>query len=316
VSTVPSYSVIPGAEPLSIEGTGDRARVGVAIVHGFTGNPISVKPLGEALAAEGYTVEVPRIPGHGTNWRDLAKTRWSDWIGEAERVVKSLASRTDQVVLVGLSAGGTWLLDVASRGVVEPVGIATINALILDRDDPIAKASPILSKIIPVVPSPAAGIKKNDISKPGGDEKAYAYTPTKAGWSLTKELPALRSRLKNITCPVLVIHSAQDHTVPAKNSKALAKALGSTDVAELTLDRSFHLATLDWDADILTAAVVSFVARVTGTDAAASTTPAKKAPAKKPVTKKAPAKKATATSASSKGNGAKKTAVKKSISRG
>src|SRR5436305_12482715 len=99
---------MPGAEPFSAAGGPD----GVLVVHGFTGNPQSMRPLAEAFAAAGFTVELPLLPGHGTSVEDMLPTRWSDWSGAAEMAYAELASRCDRVVVAGLSMGGTltgWL---------------------------------------------------------------------------------------------------------------------------------------------------------------------------------------------------------------
>ena len=61
---------VPGAEPFSALGSGARGQVGIVVVHGFTANPTGTRPLGMRLAAAGYSVEVPLLPGHGTSARD------------------------------------------------------------------------------------------------------------------------------------------------------------------------------------------------------------------------------------------------------
>ena len=80
-----TFPVLPGAEPWSSSGSGERARLGVLLVHGFTGSPASLRPLSEMLARRGFTVELLRLPGHGTHFRDLMATRYEDWRGEVER---------------------------------------------------------------------------------------------------------------------------------------------------------------------------------------------------------------------------------------
>ena len=50
----------PYSAPAQPELTGGR-RVGVLLSHGFTGQPASITPWGQALAAKGYAVEVPRL---------------------------------------------------------------------------------------------------------------------------------------------------------------------------------------------------------------------------------------------------------------
>lgn len=234
------------------------------MVHGFLGNPVSTRPLGEALAEAGYAVEVPRLPGHGTSWRDLARTRYPDWRITVEEVLDELRSRCRQVVPVGLSVGGTIALDIAARRcrADDLAGIVTINALVLDREKLVAKLAPVLRFVLPVVTARQAGVETNDIAK-GGDEKAYSLVPSHAGYSLARELPRIRVALADVTVPALVVHSAQDHTVAPRNAAAIVERLGSHDVSELVLERSYHVATLDYEAEALAAAIRDFVARVT-----------------------------------------------------
>src|SRR5687767_1255334 len=105
--------MIPGAEPFSAAGSNGH---GVLVCHGFTGNPQSMRGLAEAFAAAGFSVELPRWPGHGTTIEDMLETGWADWSGAAEAAYTDLAGRClgegGRVVVAGLSMGGTlavWL---------------------------------------------------------------------------------------------------------------------------------------------------------------------------------------------------------------
>ncbi len=260
---------IPGAEPWSSPGEGSAARIGVLVVHGFTGNPASTRPLGQALAKRGFAVEVPCLPGHGTHWRDMARTGYADWRRAVSRAVDDLRSRCDKVVLGGLSMGGTLAVDVATERGPELAGVFAINAAILDREGLLAKLAPVISKIITAAPAKSAGLVKNDIAKPGGDELAYPWVPAKAGYSLVRELPRIRAHLAALTQPLLVAYSPQDHSVPVANSHELLRLAGSKDVTPIVLARSYHLATLDYDAELLEKSIGDFIARVTGVSAAA-----------------------------------------------
>jgi len=73
--------VLPGAEPFAHDGSSD---IGVLLCHGFTGTPQSLRPWGDHLAAEGFTVRCPLLPGHGTRWQDLNRTGWHDWYGRLD----------------------------------------------------------------------------------------------------------------------------------------------------------------------------------------------------------------------------------------
>lgn len=255
------FPVQPGAEPWSSPGSGEHAHICIVVSHGFTGNPTATRPLGEALAARGFAVEVIRLPGHGTHWRDMLHTRYGDWRHEMERATAELARRGKRVVLVGLSMGGTIALDLACSRPEGVVGAVAINCTVLDREGFIAKAAPVLEWVLPVVPASAAGLTKNDIAK-GGDEKAYEMVPARAGNSFLRQLPRIREGLLSLELPVLVAYSPEDHSVPAENSRRLLTMLSGKDVKELVLKRSYHLATLDHDFDLLVDEIGAFAARV------------------------------------------------------
>lgn len=255
--------VRPGAEAWSSPGEGDRAAVGVVVTHGFTANPSGVTPLAERLADEGYAVEVPRLPGHGTTWRDLARHRYPDLRAELARVVELLAERVDRVVLVGHSLGGTLSLDVGAARQDVVAGIVAVNPQLLSRTDALSRFAPVLQHLLPVVPRELAGLPTSDVAKPGVTEDAYRFVPAKTGQSIVAELPRIRAQLAELTVPVLVPYAPQDHTVPPENARALAGLAPRAEVTELVLERSYHVALLDWDAELLADAVVEFVGEVT-----------------------------------------------------
>ena len=115
--------VLPGAEPFSCE----RGDVAVLLCHGFTGCPQSLRPWAEHLAAEGLTVRVPRLPGHGTSWQELNLTRWPDWYAAVERELLALAATHRAVVVGGLSMGGALALLLAQRHPGAVAGLALVN---------------------------------------------------------------------------------------------------------------------------------------------------------------------------------------------
>jgi carboxylesterase len=256
---------VPGAEPWSARGSGPRAGVGVVVVHGFTANALSTRPLGQRLAAAGYSVEVPLLPGHGTSARDLARTRYSDWYGTAALAVETLARGCDRVIVVGHSMGGTIALDLAASGTDPLAGVVTINALVLGRDELLARLAPYLQHVVPFVPRDAAGMPTDDIAKPGVSEESYRWVSARAAQSLIEQLPRVRSALASVTCPALVVVSSEDHTVDPRNSAAIVEGLGSSQVETLRCERSYHAPLLDYDATLVEDEVLRFVASVTGT---------------------------------------------------
>jgi carboxylesterase len=256
---------VPGAEPWSARGTGARGSVGVVVVHGFTADASSTRPLGQRLAAEGFSVEVPLLPGHGTSTRELARTRYADWRGTVMHAVATLGAGCDHVVLVGHSMGGTITLDLAATSPVPLAGAVTVNALVLDRTELLARLAPLLQYVIPFVPRDAAGMPSDDIAKPGVVEQAYRWVSARAAQSLIAELPRVRAGLAEVRCPVLVVTSAVDHTVDPANGDAIVTGLTGATVERYTCTRSYHVPLIDYDAEALEDRVVAFVAAVSGT---------------------------------------------------
>lgn len=253
------YPVLWGAEPWSYAGEGDQAQIAAVVIHGFTGNPSTTRPLGQALARYGFCVEVPRLPGHGTHWMDMLNTRYFDWRGEVERVLDRLLSQGKRVALIGLSMGGTIAVDLAGARPEDVAALVPINATILDREGLLVKYAHVVERVIPVAPAAAAGLVKNDAAKPGVEERAYTMVPAAAGNSLLRELPRIRERIPRIKAPTLVAYSPQDHSVPCKNSEALIEMLRERGVSTLRLERSYHLATLDYDAELLERQIAEFL---------------------------------------------------------
>jgi carboxylesterase len=257
---------VQGAEPLSARGNGPRGSVGIVVVHGFTANPTGTRPLGLRLATEGYSVEVPRLPGHGTSARDLARTRYDDWRRTVQNSVAALSRGCPQVVLVGHSMGGSIALDLAGSGDHPLAGIVTINSLVLDRTEVLARLAPLLQHVVPFVPRDAAGMPTDDLAKPGVDENAYAWVSARAAQSYIAELPRIRSVLERVSCPALVVTSPEDHTVDPANGDAIADGLtGSSRVERFLTRRSYHVPLMDYDAELLEDRIVEFITDVTGT---------------------------------------------------
>lgn len=263
----------PAAAPWSASGRGAAGRTGVVVVHGFTASPITTRPLGQRLAAAGYTVEVPVLPGHGTSVRDLATTRYEDWFGAVDRVTRHVAERCDRVVVVGHSMGGTIALDLAARGSAPVDALVAINPQVLEPPGLLARAAPLLQHVVRGVPRRLAGLPADDLALQGVSEHAYGTVPSRAARSLLAELPRVRAQLLDVTVPLLVVRSRVDHTVDPANALAVLDLVGSGSLRQLVCERSYHVPQLDHDRELVEDAVLRFLAEVATTDAEAAGDP-------------------------------------------
>jgi carboxylesterase len=245
--------IIAGAESFSAKG----GPTGVLVLHGFTGSPQSMRPLAEALAAAGHTVELPLLPGHGTSVEDMFPTRWPDWSAAAEAVYEDLAGRCEQVVVAGLSMGGSLAIWLAERH-RDIAGVVVVNPAV---DPPAPSFREMLRGMLDAgAPSlPAIG---SDIALPDAVESAYEATPIEPLLSMIEGLDEVASQLGELRCPVLLLSSRNDHVVPSASGDLLAERAAGP-VERVWLERSFHVATLDYEAAEIEERAVSFVSRVT-----------------------------------------------------
>ena len=244
--------LLPGAEPFSHDG----GPVGVLVLHGFTGQPLSVRPWGDHLAAAGLSVELPRLPGHGTTWQDMTVTRWEDWYAEVDRSFSALRARCDQVVVMGLSMGGSLSLRLAQNRPDEVAGLVLVNpAVHTERWD--RHLLPFVRHVVKSFP----GVT-DDIKKPGVTEGGYDRLPLQPAYSLQQGWAQVRADIGKVTAPLLLLHSRGDHLVEPSNAAWILANVASADVTEVWLENSYHVATLDNDAPLIFDASLEFAHRV------------------------------------------------------
>ena len=245
--------VLPGAEPFRFDGTDEAGRTGVLLCHGFTGCPQSLRPWGDYLAAAGLSVLCPRLPGHGTRWQELNLTGWQDWYAEVAHAFDELAGRCDQVFVMGLSMGGTLALRLAERRHGDVAGLVLVNPSVMSLNKAL-NALPVLKWLVPSL----KGIG-SDIKKEGVTELAYDRTPLRAAHSLSQLWRQVRADLSDVVSPVLIYRSVDDHVVEAVNTETVLAGVSSTYKEERLLRHSYHVATLDNDAEEIFTGSLDFV---------------------------------------------------------
>ncbi|GGO58412.1 MULTISPECIES: alpha/beta hydrolase [Streptomyces] len=244
--------VLSGAEPYRHEG----GEVGVLLCHGFTGSPQSLRPWAERLAEHGLTVSLPLLPGHGTRWQDMQVTGWQDWYAEVDRELRALTERCTEVFVFGLSMGGALALRLAARYGDAVRGVVVVNPA-NKMHDRAAFALPVARFLVPSTKGIAS-----DIAKPGSAELGYDRVPLHAAHSLRQFFRLVDAELPQVTQPLLVLHSPQDHVVPPVDSARVLGRVSSTDVTEILLEQSYHVATLDHDADRIFDESLAFIGRL------------------------------------------------------
>lgn len=247
-----SRLVIPTAEPFYFPGS----KTGCLMVHGFTGTPKEMRPIGVRLASAGFTVYAPRLPGHGTQPRDLIRMRWQDWLACVEDSLTLLSSLVDRTYIVGLSLGGMLSLIAAARyPVAGAVAIATLHHL---PDDPRLPFVKPLSLFKPFFPkgSPVWYDKAAQ-----AEHVSYPADPTRGYAEVRIVLEMMRAALPIITAPTLLINSLNDPTVRHADGHldAILAGLSHSHSRSVVVEKSGHVITADSERDIVAEHIIQFI---------------------------------------------------------
>jgi len=227
------------------EGKGANKKVGVLLVHGFTGSPAAMRPWAEYLNQLGYTVTVPLLPGHGTRPEDLNHVKWKEWPAKVENDLNALLQSCERVFICGLSMGGGTVLNVATRYSKDLAGMILVNPMIHVKLVP-HQLGWLISRF-----QKFRGSVGDDIKRPGITEWGYDSLPGVGAYEMLKMLSYTRKRLHDVTLPVQLFHSVEDHTLPVTNTEIIMAGIGSREKNRIELVNSYHVATLDYDQEII-----------------------------------------------------------------
>jgi len=229
--------IIKGTNEIYIE-NGDEA---ILLLHGLTANPASVKELAEFFSNKGYTVYAPVIKGHGTSIFDLEKTNYLDWRKSAEDAYFKLSKDHKKIYLVGTSLGGLLSLDLAANHKVQ--GLIIINT-------PIEIKSSLIN-IIPIVylvnPYNIRGLFTLEELPVATELKLYDSLPIKSIAQLKVYLDYVKTQLKKINSPVLVVQGLKDDIVEPESNVFILNNLNSNKKNLLLLKDSSHINIIEKD---------------------------------------------------------------------
>ena len=238
------------------------AEVAVLLLHGFTGSPWELRPVGEALAARGVHVLCPRLPGHGTTPEAMLFAGLTQWLEAATEALRSL-SGAKRVVLVGLSMGGLLSMVLAARNPLVRGLVLMAPALKLKKFGP-----RLLRRLRGL---PGLDVREQWIEKKGTDiesAEVRAGAPVLARYPMARaiDLFALadlaKEAEKRITCPSLIIGAVNDHVVDTEEVMALQQRLPFS--RRVLLQRGFHIIPRDTDRAVALTEIAHFIEGIEG----------------------------------------------------
>jgi carboxylesterase len=243
--------LLPGAEPFFFE----RGDIGCLLLHGFGGTPAVTRYTGQSLADAGITTFGPLLPGHGTRPEDMLPYTAYDWVRAANYSLHLLAERCSAAFVIGLSMGGSLAVHLAATQGQRLQGMVAINAAVAPKE---------LDDFIDVVQVGAPDMVSSQWDQPMSKDPSVEYVyyesyPGRALFSLYGLVKINEALIPRIKIPTLILHSRDDGVTPPIHAEMLLKHVGSRDKHVKWLDNSYHVATLDYDKDIIVEEILRFI---------------------------------------------------------
>jgi carboxylesterase len=247
----------PAADTSPFDLGAREARVAVLCLHGLTGTPYEVRPLGEALGRAGIRALGPALPGHNETPEALARVKREDWLAAARDALDMLRASHSRVAVAGLSLGGLIAL---SLGAEAPVDALAVIGTPLRLRIPLQGLLPVLRRIVPY----ARKRLGSDIRDLPARQRhpSYDRMPLASVEQLCRLQASVRGRLARIHAPILVAHGAHDATAHPDDARVIAAGVASAERELLWLESSAHVVPVDRDGPRLAAAVVAHFARL------------------------------------------------------
>lgn len=231
-------------------------KVGVLVLHGFLGNLKTIEYQVQFFRTQGFLVEAPTLRGHNTVYTDLDKVKFTDWIEDAESAYKNLLSKANKVFVFGLSMGGALSLHLEAQHPEILGGILVNHALSLYPNWKL-KFLPIIKYFVKYIYSPGSDIKDKTQKN-----LAYEYIPTGALLEFLRLISLVKKELPLVTQPQLIFKSIEDHVIPQDSVEITLKSISSKQKEVVFLKNSYHVATADFDKDIICEKSLEFINKI------------------------------------------------------
>jgi carboxylesterase len=237
-------------DPIFLKG---NRNIGVLMIHGFTGTPKSVEPWAQGLNKKGFTVYVPLLAGHASDWREMARHDWGDWLQSAEEALSDLEQQVDEVFVAGFSMGGTIATRLTQLFPGRISGVILLNPTIYDNHIRMI-ASRFLAWLIPSIKAEGTDVAKSDPII-----TSQQRVSLRAANSLHKFRHIVRRDLPLIKTPMKIFLSVNDNVVPYSNGLLISNSVRSERNEIHFFEKSFHVVPQDYENEELVEASTDFL---------------------------------------------------------
>lgn len=228
------------------------------LIHGFTGSPAELRPLGEFLSQKGYTVKGVLLKGHGSTPEEMEKTSWRDWYKSAEEGYFELRKKYSRIIPIGFSMGGLLTLRLASKYSFPCLITISSPIYIVNKK---AMFASIIKYFKRFEPKKSNTYLEKDMQEYVSD---LGKIPVRCVGSFIKLISDTKNIIPLVKTPVLIVQSKMDATVNPRSAQYIYDKIGSTEKDLLWLERSGHLVVLDKERERLFKRIEQFIKQVVG----------------------------------------------------
>jgi carboxylesterase len=226
--------VVPSCVSIYLKNSGKSA---VLLIHGYTGHPNDLRYLSHRIHECGYTVHVPRLPGHGTNHKDFLSTNSHDWLEAARNAYLDLSTEYEEVVLLGFSMGGLIATKLAAQYNIKKLILVAPAFQVFAKN---LWLTPFIWPIIPKVSNiPEFKGNTQDSKKIYDEYHIFAYTKNVAQFYKMQNIG--KSALPSVTANTFVLVSLMDETVPPTVLPLIQNRSHCVNIESFTLEKSPHV---------------------------------------------------------------------------
>lgn len=248
------------AHPIYHIGNGKLGKIGILCLHGFTVTPASYYEYSRVFIQKGYSVSVPRLPGHGETPEALSKVKWPEWLDCAVENYNILREQCDRVFVIGISLGGALALQLASK----KSDIAKL-ILLAPAIEPrlLFKIGKHLFNFLNLIHVRYWFHIAGDSKKPEIYEIGYKKTPISALRELYDCIQKTRLILPEVQTDTLIFQSRNDHVINPKGAQLIYQKINSRNKELIWLSNSYHAIASDFDGKGVLAKILHEIANFT-----------------------------------------------------
>lgn len=231
---------------------------GVLLLHGFKGSPFEMKYLGEKLSQQGYSISIPRLPGHGTSIADMTRNTDRDWQTSAREALVELKSYCNEVSVVGLSMGGILAILLAREYTVQKLALLSVPCSIKEKSIYLAPLVGLFKDILP-----GEDVTKGLVSEEARriHESYSSGIPVKQSWHLFRLIRRGMKALPGLDSDILLMQSRNDRVIPPHSMDYIYNAVSSQKKEKIFLGKSDHAITADLEKEFVAQQVTAFLGR-------------------------------------------------------